>query len=101
VTRHVTDRLSITPGLRYTYEEKEAEFESVVSGGLATANPTLIACKLALARPQALHGRSRRRQPVGPGQRLVRCLGRRPGAGYWPEYRAVERVTVQGDDKPF
>jgi iron complex outermembrane recepter protein len=53
VTWHVTDSLSITPGLRYTYEEKEADYESVVSGGLAPANPTLVGFKLALARPQA------------------------------------------------
>ena len=52
-TWHVNDRLSITPGLRYTYEDKDAEYESQVSGGLATANPVLIGYKLALARPQA------------------------------------------------
>ena len=53
ITWHVNDALSITPGLRYTYEEKEAEYASTVSGGLATANPTLIGYKLALNRPQA------------------------------------------------
>ena len=53
LTWHATDRLSITPGLRYTYEEKEAAYESTVSGGLATANPVLIGYKYALARPQA------------------------------------------------
>ncbi|RYF95717.1 MAG: TonB-dependent receptor [Caulobacteraceae bacterium] len=53
LTWHVTDSLSVTPGLRYTYEEKEAKYASTVSGGLATANPTLIAYKLALNRPQA------------------------------------------------
>jgi iron complex outermembrane receptor protein len=53
LTWHATDQLSVTPGLRYTYEEKEADYASTVSGGLATANPTLIAYKLALNRPQA------------------------------------------------
>ncbi len=53
LTWHATDRLSITPGLRYTYEDKDARFQSTVSGGLATTNPTLLAYKLALARPQA------------------------------------------------
>ncbi len=53
LTWHATDRLSITPGLRYTYEEKDARYASTVSGGLATANPVLIGYKLALARPQA------------------------------------------------
>jgi len=53
LTWHVSDRLSITPGLRYTYEEKDARFDSTVSGGLATLNPVLIGYKLALARPQS------------------------------------------------
>lgn len=53
LTWHATDRLSITPGLRYTYEEKDARYDAAVSGGLATANPTLLGYKLALARPQS------------------------------------------------
>jgi iron complex outermembrane receptor protein len=53
VTWNVTDRLSITPGLRYTYEEKDARYVGTVSGGLATANPTLLGYKAALARAQA------------------------------------------------
>lgn len=52
-TWHLTDRLSLTPGLRYTQEDKTARYDATVSGGLATANPTLIGYKLALARPQA------------------------------------------------
>ncbi len=50
---HVTDRLSISPGLRYTYEEKDGTFESQVSGGLDTTNATLIARKLSILRPQS------------------------------------------------
>lgn len=53
LTWHVTDRLSVTPGLRYTQEDKTAKYDSTVSGGLATANPTLIGFKLALSRPQS------------------------------------------------
>ena len=50
---HITDRLSISPGLRYTYEEKDGTFESQVSGGLATTDPVLIARKLSILRPQS------------------------------------------------
>jgi iron complex outermembrane receptor protein len=53
VTWNLTDTLSLTPGLRYTYEEKDADYAGVVSGGLATVNPTLLAYKAAIARPQA------------------------------------------------
>ena len=50
---HVTDRLSVSPGLRYTYEDKHGTFDSQVSGGLETTNPTLIARKLSILRPQS------------------------------------------------
>jgi iron complex outermembrane receptor protein len=50
---HVTDRLSVSPGLRYTYEDKHGTFESQVSGGLETTDPTLIARKLSILRPQS------------------------------------------------
>jgi iron complex outermembrane receptor protein len=53
LTWKVTDRLSITPGLRYTYEEKDAAFVQVVSGGLASPTPSQQALKFAIARPQA------------------------------------------------
>jgi iron complex outermembrane receptor protein len=52
LTWHVTDRLHFTPGLRYTYEDKFGSFDQVVSGGLATNDPTLIARKQSIARPQ-------------------------------------------------
>jgi iron complex outermembrane receptor protein len=38
VTWHVTDTVDISGGLRYTYEEKEGDYQADVSGGLA--NPT-------------------------------------------------------------
>jgi len=50
---HVTDRLSLSPGLRYTVEDKNGSFESAVSGGLATTDPALIARKLSILRPQS------------------------------------------------
>ena len=46
------EKLSITPGLRYTYEQKSATYDARVSGGLAPANAAQAASKLALARPQ-------------------------------------------------
>ena len=53
ITWHATDKLAITPGLRYTYEEKTGDYASTVSGGLATTNPTLLAYKRALSSAQA------------------------------------------------
>ena len=38
MTWHVTDTVDISGGLRYTYEEKEGDYQADVSGGLA--NPT-------------------------------------------------------------
>ncbi|MGH6910214.1 MAG: TonB-dependent receptor, partial [Phenylobacterium sp.] len=53
VTWRATDKLSITPGLRYTYEEKDADYVQIVSGGLANPTAAQLALKYALARPQA------------------------------------------------
>ncbi len=49
---HLTDKLTLTPGLRYTYEQKDATYDQTVSGGLATNNPTLIARQRGIVRPQ-------------------------------------------------
>ncbi|HUD94677.1 TonB-dependent receptor [Sphingobium sp.] len=49
----LADRLTLTGGLRYTYEEKEGEYSSTVSGGLATTNMALINAKLSVLRPQS------------------------------------------------
>jgi iron complex outermembrane receptor protein len=49
----LTDQLTLTGGLRYTYEEKSGDYRSVVFGGLATADPRLAAAKLSIFRPQA------------------------------------------------
>ncbi|MBU1513322.1 MAG: TonB-dependent receptor [Alphaproteobacteria bacterium] len=53
LTWKVGERLSITPGLRYTYEEKDAAYIQVVSGGLANPTAAQQALKFAVARPQA------------------------------------------------
>jgi iron complex outermembrane recepter protein len=52
-TWNITDALSITPGLRYTYEKKDADYAAVVGGGLATSNAALVSAKLSIFRPQA------------------------------------------------
>lgn len=52
LTWNVTDRLKITPGLRYTREEKSGEYTATVAGGLVTADATLISRRLGIARPQ-------------------------------------------------
>ncbi|MFN3856273.1 MAG: TonB-dependent receptor [Caulobacter sp.] len=53
LTWNITDRLRITPGLRYTQEEKEGTYVATTSGGLVTADPVLINRRLGIARPQA------------------------------------------------
>jgi iron complex outermembrane recepter protein len=51
-TWHATERLHLTAGLRYTYEEKSIYYNQTVFGGLVTANPMLINAQLGIARPQ-------------------------------------------------
>ncbi|NBB15550.1 TonB-dependent receptor [Caulobacter sp. SLTY] len=53
LTWNITDKLRVTPGIRYTQEEKQGEYVATVSGGLVTANTTLINRRLGIARPQA------------------------------------------------
>ena len=50
---HVTEALSVTGGIRYTYEDKDGSYTSDVSGGLITTNQTLINAKLSILRPQS------------------------------------------------
>jgi iron complex outermembrane receptor protein len=52
-TWHATDALSVTGGIRYTYEDKYGSFASTVSGGLVTTNPTLVNAQLSILRPQS------------------------------------------------
>jgi iron complex outermembrane receptor protein len=51
-TWRVTDELRITPGVRYTKEEKSGDFTQVASGGLATTEAALITAKRGIARDQ-------------------------------------------------
>jgi len=49
----VTDRLRILPGLRFNYDQKSADYDQQVYGGLQTTDPALIALKLSVLAPQA------------------------------------------------
>ncbi|HVK80940.1 MAG TPA: TonB-dependent receptor, partial [Verrucomicrobiae bacterium] len=51
-TWNATENLHLTAGLRYTIEEKSVYYNQIVSGGFATADPTLINARLGIARPQ-------------------------------------------------
>lgn len=53
LTWNITDRLHLTPGLRYTHEEKDGVYAATVTGGLATTNAALLARRNGVARPQA------------------------------------------------
>jgi iron complex outermembrane receptor protein len=57
-TWHVTDRLSLTGGLRYTYEDKDGQFDSTVFGG-APATGALLNSKLSILRPQSYRASDR------------------------------------------
>jgi iron complex outermembrane receptor protein len=46
------DRLTVTGGLRYTYERKSGTYDTTVFGGLPTTNTTLVNAKLSILRPQ-------------------------------------------------
>ena len=52
-TWNISDTLSITPGLRYTYEKKDADYAAVVGGGFATTNAALVSATLSIFRPQS------------------------------------------------
>ncbi|WP_304175606.1 TonB-dependent receptor [Phenylobacterium aquaticum] len=52
-TWRVTERLNLTGGLRYTYEDKSGRFDSTVSGGATPATTALLNSKLSILRPQS------------------------------------------------
>ena len=49
---NVTDRLHITPGLRYTSERKDGTYTATTTGGSNTTDATLLSRRLGIARPQ-------------------------------------------------
>jgi len=52
LTWNITDRLHLTPGLRYTHEEKDGAYVSTVSGG-GPGSAADLTRRLGVARPQA------------------------------------------------
>lgn len=57
VNWHVTPRLMLTGGLRYTYETKSGDYSSFVFGGLTTTNTALNNAKLSVLRQQTYSAR--------------------------------------------
>ena len=53
LTWNITDRLHLTPGLRYTKEDKSGWYQATTAGGLVTNDAALISRRLGVARPQA------------------------------------------------
>lgn len=47
------DRLTLTAGLRYTWEDKKGSYDTFVFGGLATSNTALVNAKLSILRGQS------------------------------------------------
>ena len=53
----IAPRLTLTGGLRYTYESKEGDYSTQVFGGPATTSPALINARLGVLRPQTYSAR--------------------------------------------
>jgi len=53
----ITDRLSLLPGLRFNYDDKEVDFKRETYGGLETTDPALIALKNAVYTNQAFQAK--------------------------------------------
>lgn len=56
VNWRVIDRLTLTAGLRYTYEEKTLDYATTVSGGLQGVSAALRSSQLSIRRPQSYQG---------------------------------------------
>ena len=53
----IAPRLTLTGGLRYTYETKEGDYSTRVFGGPVTTSPALINARLGVLRPQTYSAR--------------------------------------------
>ena len=53
VNYRIFDRLTATVGLRYTHEDKDGYYNTIVSGGPSTSNTALINARLGVLRPQS------------------------------------------------
>ncbi len=57
VNWRIIPRVTVTGGLRYTYERKSGDYASFVFGGLATTSTALTNAKLSVLRPQTYSAR--------------------------------------------
>lgn len=64
-TWHVTDHFRVTPGVRYTKEDKTGDFTQVASGGLATTDAALVNAKRGIARNQKYNAEFSDSSPTG------------------------------------
>ena len=53
LTWNISERLRITPGLRYTQEKKDGSYAQTTTGGSVTPDATLLSRRLGIARPQS------------------------------------------------
>lgn len=49
----ITNKISLLPGIRFNYDDKEVDFRRVTYGGLATSDPELLALKTSVYTDQA------------------------------------------------
>jgi iron complex outermembrane receptor protein len=61
----ILPRVTVTGGLRYTYEKKTGDYTSFVFGGLATTSTALTNAKLSVLRPQTYSARNSERNLSG------------------------------------
>jgi len=64
-TWHVTDDFRVTPGVRYTKEDKTGDFTQVAGGGLATTDAALNTAKRGIARNQKYYAEFSDSSPTG------------------------------------
>ncbi|PXA92819.1 TonB-dependent receptor [Caulobacter sp. D4A] len=58
LTWKVNDRLSVTPGVRFTQEKKDGTYIQTTTGGSVTTDTTLINRRLGIARPQSFSAKT-------------------------------------------
>lgn len=64
-TWHITEDFRVTPGVRYTKEEKTGDFTQVAKGGLVTTDAALITAKRGIARDQKYDAEFSDSSPTG------------------------------------
>ncbi|WP_348734797.1 TonB-dependent receptor [Rheinheimera texasensis] len=64
-TWHVSEDFRVTPGVRYTKEEKTGDFTQVAKGGLVTTDAALITAKRGIARDQKYYAEFSDSSPTG------------------------------------